>query len=661
MASSFSSSKVKTIIVGAGVCGLLTAIQLERAGMDYVVVEKARTSSPLGSGLSLTPACNYILDQLGLLKEIQQVSYPCAKIDYLRDDLSKVGVMDAGDQISRYGYNGILINRHSLYKVLLSKVPKHKIQWGKRLVNQKQDEHGVEIECEDNLNLPEDADESANNTDNRAKVVYKGDVLIGADGAYSSVRRYMYQSMSAEGIKLPLEDLAPLRFDSNCVVGVTKELSDVEYPVLKEKNGDFYVLIGKEKAIQVYLFTFAEKRIGWYICGRMDKPEVHDEKDFRFSDWKPVAADELCEMVRHYKCPFGGTVGDLMDLTPKDLLSKVMLEDKYFSTWYHKRTVLMGDACHKHLPFGGQGANQAILDSVHLVNQLYGIPSNSLADINLSFKTYYENRSPNAKDVFTSTSMVASVLSARGLISDFVRFLLLGHLPAVINNAGMDDSSRRQQFPFFGAGQGCAHRPQQKQSQQELPLEPIHDDPIARVFTPQRQTLQLQHILAHGAPYSKSAKVFRRLDIDDETRFQMTFHRNSLLDTEADGTKSGSGSTFQHTLSDAYFPLHDEDDGDGNVVTEPSAESRSGLLPRLPWTRVPDAKDHGTVVSMIRMALDCYVDPKRQGWVDIGDNWDVDTEIGWLEAGLRGYVFASEDKKTVVIGIKGTSLKLFGT
>jgi 2-polyprenyl-6-methoxyphenol hydroxylase-like FAD-dependent oxidoreductase len=90
-----------------------------------------------------------------------------------------------------------------------------------------------------------------------------------------------------------------------------------------------------------------------------------------------------------------------------------MLEDKYFSTWYHKRTVLMGDACHKHLPFGGQGANQAILDSVHLVNQLYGIPSNSLSDIGMSFRAYYENRSGNAKEVYKSTSMVATILSAR--------------------------------------------------------------------------------------------------------------------------------------------------------------------------------------------------------------------------------------------------------
>lgn len=59
------SSNVRIIIVGAGICGLMTAIQLERAGMDYIVIEKARTLTVFGAGLSLTPACNYIFDQLG--------------------------------------------------------------------------------------------------------------------------------------------------------------------------------------------------------------------------------------------------------------------------------------------------------------------------------------------------------------------------------------------------------------------------------------------------------------------------------------------------------------------------------------------------------------------------------------------------------------------
>ncbi|KAI1314575.1 hypothetical protein EDD11_002004 [Mortierella claussenii] len=440
---SSDSAKVKIIIVGAGVCGLLTAIQLERAGMDYIVIEKARTLSPLGSALSLTPACSYILDQLGLLKEIQKLSHPCAKIDYLRDDLSRVGVMNADKQKSRYGYDGILITRPTLYNVLLSHVPKEKVHWGKRMIGFKQDEHSVEIECEDNL------DSSSLENNIKKTIMYKGDILIGADGAYSSVRRNMYQSMQDEGIVLPTEDLAPLRFDSDCVVGVTDEVSPEDYPALKSKNGDFYVLIGKEKAIQVYLFTFAENRLGWHICVRLDKPEEHNEKDFRFSDWKPAVADELCDLVRHYKSPFGGTVGDMIDRTPKDRLSKVMLEDKYFSTWYHKRTVLMGDACHKHLPFGGQGANQAILDSVHLVNQLYDIPSSSLQDVEKSFKAYYEYRSPNAREVFKSTSLVATILSSRGLISDMVRFVTLGHLPDFVSNVGMDGMNTDRPYLCF--------------------------------------------------------------------------------------------------------------------------------------------------------------------------------------------------------------------
>ncbi|KAG9319892.1 hypothetical protein KVV02_003256 [Mortierella alpina] len=309
---------VNIIIVGAGICALMTAIQLERAGMDYVVFEKVKE----------------------MLEDIQKVSLPCQKIDYVREDLSKVGTMDAGNNKERYGYNGILITRPAFYDILLSRVPAHKINWGKRILGMEQNQYGVMIRVADNS-------------------THHADILIGAEE---------------------------------------------EFPVLKDRTGDFHVIIGKERSIQVYLFTFAESRIGWQICGKMECPEDHDEQNFRFSDWVgPVAADDLCDQVRHYQCPFGGTLGDLMDRTPKERLSKVMLEDKYFHTWWHLRTVLMGDACHNHLPFGGQGANQAILDSVHLVNQLYAIPSGSLEDIAKSFKAYHANRSPNARGVFKST------------------------------------------------------------------------------------------------------------------------------------------------------------------------------------------------------------------------------------------------------------------
>ncbi|KAF9172165.1 hypothetical protein BGX20_006209 [Mortierella sp. AD010] len=411
--------RVKTIIVGAGICGLMTAIQLERAGMDYIVFEKAKECLPLGSALALAPACSYIFDQLGMLEDILKVSLPCHKIDYFRDNLSHVGTMDIGNAEERYGYKGILISRPTFYDILLSRVPAHKIKWGKRVLGLEQNQYGVMVRIADNT-------------------TFHGDILIGADGAYSAVRQILYKSMMKKGLQIPSSDTAALHFDSNCVIGVTDVLSESEFPVLKNKSGDFYVIIGKERSIQVYLFTFPDNRIGWQICGKMENPEDHDQQNFRFSDWGPVAADELCDQVRHYQCPFGGTLGDLMARTSPERLSKVMLEEKYFQTWWHMRTVLIGDACHKHLPFGGQGANQAILDSVHIVNQLYGIPSGSLEDIAKSFQAYHAARSANAKQVYKSTGMVASILSNRGFGSDMVRNLVLARTPKWLNNIGMD-------------------------------------------------------------------------------------------------------------------------------------------------------------------------------------------------------------------------------
>ncbi|KAF9419116.1 putative lipase atg15 [Podila epigama] len=199
-------------------------------------------------------------------------------------------------------------------------------------------------------------------------------------------------------------------------------------------------------------------------------------------------------------------------------------------------------------------------------------------------------------------------------------------------------SRHQDQVPFSSLPQ------QEQQQQQQHPL----------LFSPQKHALKLQHIIAHGEPGTKHGKVFRRLKVDAKIRSQLSQDSQSML--YSDGS-ARLGSTFEHVISDSVFVTDDE-----NMSSAQRRHlQRTSSFPQWPWVRVPDPADHATVVSMIRMALDCYVDPMRQGWVDIGDNWDVETEIGWLEAGLRGYVFSSEDEKTVVIGLKGTSLKLFGT
>jgi hypothetical protein len=74
---------------------------------------------------------------------------------------------------------------------------------------------------------------------------------------------------------------------------------------------------------------------------------TREDQDYRRADWGPEAALAFCEKVRDLPVKSGGnkimTIGDLIDVTPKEQINKVRLEEKIFETWHYGRTVLIGD------------------------------------------------------------------------------------------------------------------------------------------------------------------------------------------------------------------------------------------------------------------------------------------------------------------------------
>ncbi|KAF9299365.1 hypothetical protein BGZ88_009883 [Linnemannia elongata] len=121
----------------------------------------------------------------------------------------------------------------------------------------------------------------------------------------------------------------------------------------------------------------------------------------------------MCDETRDFPIPIGidkKTLGDLYDRTPKDLISKVMLEEKIFMTWFSGRTVLLGDACHKLHPAGGQGAMTAMHDAMALANLIYALPSNSIKDIHQLFTDYQSERLPFVTEAFNSSRTLAKGL-----------------------------------------------------------------------------------------------------------------------------------------------------------------------------------------------------------------------------------------------------------
>lgn len=74
------------------------------------------------------------------------------------------------------GYGQYIVARPKFYDIILRQVPPEKIHFGKRVLNISEDENKATIHLSNNE-------------------MYEGDIVVGADGAYSAVRQRMYEQL----------------------------------------------------------------------------------------------------------------------------------------------------------------------------------------------------------------------------------------------------------------------------------------------------------------------------------------------------------------------------------------------------------------------------------------------------------------------------------
>ena len=87
-------------------------------------------------------------------------------------------------------------------------------------------------------------------------------------------------------------------------------------------------------------------------------------------------------------------------------------------------------------------------------------------------------------------------------------------------------------------------------------------------------------------------------------------------------------------------------------------------LPASAWTideiAGPNITDKESVLTFARMAANAYVEePGDSEWEKIKGRFNYTEDFGWKEDGLRGHIYADTSNKTVVIGLKGTSMAVF--
>ncbi|KAF9333371.1 hypothetical protein BG006_003709 [Podila minutissima] len=353
------SNRTKVLIVGGGLGGLVLAILLERAGTEYWVLEQSVLVRPIGSVIALSPLVLPLMEQLGLLEEIERLSKPVAGLTFLRDDLSTIGRIIFNDNNrgmdhqQRYGNYDQTIPRPDLYNLLLTHIPPDRVKRGKRLVNFKQTETEVTVRCSDGT-------------------FYTAEILVGADGAASTVRTSLYRQMKDARV-LPRADQEPEKYRHVCLIGVTNPLSLKRYPDLGLRFSTFKIVLNKNSPYMCWFIPIQGHRYAWLVSRALDEPVVVNSGNSDQSEWGREATEEMSK---------------------------------------------------SSVPFTGKGANESMLDAAVLASLIYDMPSSNQQEISRLFKKYAQTRSPITKKVVDQSSKVGALLVNRSWTGSLLRTLV---------------------------------------------------------------------------------------------------------------------------------------------------------------------------------------------------------------------------------------------
>ncbi|GLA28301.1 hypothetical protein AnigIFM63326_005872 [Aspergillus niger] len=180
-----SESSFRVVIVGGSIAGLTLAHCLLRNNLDFVVLESHADIAPqVGASIGILPNGARILDQLGLYDDVLSEVEPLTRAFTWTHDAKSISDT-AGPLIihERHGYPIAFLDRQILLGILYEGLGnrRHRVMVNKKVTEIEHHPEKVVVHCAD-------------------QTVYEGDLVVGADGVRSTVRRQMWQYMESRGM-----------------------------------------------------------------------------------------------------------------------------------------------------------------------------------------------------------------------------------------------------------------------------------------------------------------------------------------------------------------------------------------------------------------------------------------------------------------------------
>jgi salicylate hydroxylase len=338
--------KYKILLAGAGLGGLSAASCLMKAGHAVEIYEQAAELSEVGAGIQISANAMHVLRDLGLEDAIRGVGvHPGAYVFRLHDTGEVIQRFSLSDEHEKmHGAPYTQLHRADLHDILAARARQADpdvIRLNRRVTGFEERADGVTLRFADGSSA-------------------RGDLLIGADGLKSAVRKQFlgdapatYTGDAAWRITVPTDRLPPNLLEKVMSVFMGPGGHVVCYYLRSGKLLNFVGLVETDEVSEE----------SWTVKTTWDKLKA------AFVGWHPI-------------------IQTIIDAADKDQCYLWSLFNRPpIRNWSTGRVTLLGDAAHPTLPYLAQGAVMAIEDGAVLTRAL--AMTNSIPE---ALQLYQRNR-----------------------------------------------------------------------------------------------------------------------------------------------------------------------------------------------------------------------------------------------------------------------------
>jgi 2-polyprenyl-6-methoxyphenol hydroxylase-like FAD-dependent oxidoreductase len=329
------------IVVGAGIGGLAFALSAHRLGLSVRLYESVARLLPLGVGINLQPNAVRELTELGLGDMLAKTGIPTAELAYY----SKLGQRiwsEPRGVAAGYKWPQYSIHRGALQLGLLEAVRErlgpHAVTTGHHLHDFERDGTSIRARFVDRAT-------------ETALATVEADVLIGADGIHSMVRKTLYPDEGPPKYGKWVLFRGAVKSDpflsGKTMVSVgTRDQRVVAYPISREA-------LDRGKAL-----------INWVASLPMPTTGVLPPEEWN----RKVGKELFLPEFESWRFPWLDVAG-LLEQTA-DIYQFPFVDREPIPKWSVGRVTLLGDAAHPMYPIGSQAGSQAIIDARVLASAL---------------------------------------------------------------------------------------------------------------------------------------------------------------------------------------------------------------------------------------------------------------------------------------------------